>query len=184
MEFKITESVQILKCTKLFNFKNIYFNRTTVPRKKFGRKDLRFVLQLVCPVWWRNSAFSAAAGERKRFDENIFPQNPYSSIVSKLDSRKHLGSSFESTYVWPSPACLFMYWSLTKKTFALMCIQILLATVIRSVWGPVRWICMLNFYVDMGAQILNTTTIEPSVSRHPRDQKKYPLKRGVRLWEV
>ena len=27
-------------------------------------------------------------------------------------------------------------------------------------------------------------TVEPPISRHPRDQKKCPLKRGVRLWEV
>ena len=27
-------------------------------------------------------------------------------------------------------------------------------------------------------------TVEPPVSRHSRDQKRYPLTRGVRLWEV
>ena len=30
----------------------------------------------------------------------------------------------------------------------------------------------------------NTYTVEPPISGHPRDQKKCPLKRGVRLWEV
>ena len=27
-------------------------------------------------------------------------------------------------------------------------------------------------------------TVEPTLSGHPRDQKKCPFKRGVRLWEV
>ena len=30
----------------------------------------------------------------------------------------------------------------------------------------------------------NQNTVEPLVSGHPRDQKKCPLTRGVRLWEV
>ena len=28
------------------------------------------------------------------------------------------------------------------------------------------------------------TTVKPSISGHPWDQKKWPLKRGVRSWEV
>ena len=32
--------------------------------------------------------------------------------------------------------------------------------------------------------ILLLITVEPPVSRHPRDQKNCPPKRGVRLWEV
>ena len=34
----------------------------------------------------------------------------------------------------------------------------------------------------LGLKIVNT--VEPPVSRHPRDQKKRPFKIGVRLWEV
>ena len=30
----------------------------------------------------------------------------------------------------------------------------------------------------------NITTVKPPVSEHLRDQKKWPLKRGVRLWQI
>ena len=35
-----------------------------------------------------------------------------------------------------------------------------------------------------GKSIRFELTVEPPVSGHPRDQKKCPFKRGVRLWEV
>ena len=35
-----------------------------------------------------------------------------------------------------------------------------------------------------GVLEVNVYTVEPPVSGHPRDQKKCPFKRGVRLWEV
>ena len=37
---------------------------------------------------------------------------------------------------------------------------------------------------DYDHDVIHSNAIEPPVNGHPRDKKKCPFKRGVRLWEV
>ena len=41
-----------------------------------------------------------------------------------------------------------------------------------------------NYITSFLSCDLHFDTVKPPVSRHPQDQKKWPLKRGVCLWEV